>query len=108
MSAFAPIFSLAHCFFTCKLSVSSGTWILDLVMKHEPLSTREKLLRLEVDGGEAILWIMIVTLDFIWNRRSKGKCVKIQECIATILADAQLLRETNFANLGLEIENIIK
>ena len=70
--------------------------------------TKEKLFMLEVEGGEAIVWILITTFNFIWNKLTKGKNVKTQECIATILADAQLLRETNLANLGLEIENIIK
>lgn len=102
-----PTADLVHCFFACKLSAEAGDWIMYLVLQYDPFATREKLLRLEVEGNEALVWIVIVALNFIWNRRSKGRYAKPQECIATILADTIILRESNLANLGLEIEQIL-
>ena len=50
-----------------------GTWLLDLTRQGDPMVTPGKLLRLEVEGGDVIIWIVIHTLNDIWKQRKTGK-----------------------------------
>ena len=90
------------------MSNSTGTWLLNLVKQEDPLATPEKLLRLEVTGGEAVIWIITHAFNFIWKQRKSGKLSKIEEYISNISADVLLLKETKYSFLANAIHSTIQ
>ena len=67
--------------------------------------TPGRLLRLELEGGDVIIWIVIHTLNDIWKQRKTGKRSKSEKCISLSLADALVMKETKFSTLACDIES---
>ena len=89
-----PTGNLSHVFFHCHMSGQVGEWLYQLVKKTEQTITRDSLLKLEIIGNESLLWITVATLKFLWIKRSKGKKVDVQEMIAFLKSELQLLEST--------------
>lgn len=102
-----PPAHLLHCFFECRLSSNTGTWLLNLVLQEDPLASPEKILRLEVGGGEAIVWIVAHTLTYVWNRRLSGKISETDYCKAAILADADIMGNTKYSSYASKIKQLV-
>ena len=63
---------LEHCLFTCCKTSDMGSWLLAAVRLVDPLATPPSILRLEVEGGEALVWVICACLHLIWSSRASG------------------------------------
>ena len=83
-----------HVFFRCVHSSVIGDWLLCLVENVDPGVTRGRIMTLDFDEGDALIWIIIQTLSHIWEQRAKGKRMTIPDITARIHSDAMILLET--------------
>ena len=77
-----------HVFFLCSLSQDLGCWVLRVVRKVDPTATPEAILRLEITGGDALVWFTVRALTYIWENRSNKKQAMKNEFIS--LCDSAL------------------
>ena len=77
------------------------------MLQEDPLASPEKILRLEVGGDEAIVWIVAHTLTYVWNRRLSGKISETDYCKAAILADADIMENTKYSTHASKIKRLL-
>ena len=91
------IADLQHCFFFCQKVTNTGSWMLNLVLQVDPPARADRISKLEVAGSEALIWIVVQTLNFIWRKRSNGKTAGLEECQAMLLANICLMEQMPIA-----------
>ena len=90
-----PTADILHCFFSCRLTSSAGAWLLSLVKKVDSLATPERIIHLDIEGGEAITWVVIQTLNLLWKAGSDGKSVNLEESRAILRENASFIQNPN-------------
>ena len=48
---------------------------------------------------EPVLWIATATLQFMWDSRCRGKIVQVNEAIAKLMSDLNILKTTKYGKL---------
>ena len=99
-----PDADLSHTFFDCQQSRDVGSWLIELVKKYDENATVEMILRLEVITSDAIAWVIIQTLAFIWERRSNNKKADLEECIASLIDLNSLLLDSKWNDTACAIQ----
>ena len=97
---------LEHCFFGCCLTNDVGNWLLSLVRKFEP-TNEANILKLKTPSNDALDWIIAITLHLIWSSRVASKKANLQQCVAHLKAEAEIMKNTKFNELAEEITGII-
>ena len=95
-----PVADLQHVFFSCRMTEEVGTWLLTTVKGYNPTATPDTILRLEVGSEDCLAWMVVMTLFYCWKKRTANKLSKLQDCLATLTAEATGLTVTRFSNLG--------
>ena len=95
-----PAADLEHIFFFCRLTSEVGAWLLNLVRQYDPLLTPTQILRLEIEGGDGLVWVVINTMYFCWKRRSDRKKANLVECLANLTADLNILADTRYQGIA--------
>ena len=103
----SPVSDLAHIFFLCQHSADIGAWLLALISSAIDDISPESVLNLDIEANEPMLWVILQTLKFIWDKRSLSKPVNTQECLATLHDKANILLETKHMNLAFEIIQLL-
>ena len=88
-----------HIFFECKSTHQVGRWLLNTVRKKEPQLTKESLLNLQM-MDKPVLWIATATLQFMWDSRCRGKIVQVNEAIAKLMSDLNILKTTKYEKVA--------
>ena len=101
------IANLKHCFFQCCLTKDVGSWLVALSREFGPYD-EEKLLKLDVDNNDALMWISANVLHFCWLKRTSSKKAEVQECLAQLEADTSMMKIADFALLSQKISNILE
>ena len=103
-----PVGDLPHVFFTCKMTEEVGAWLSHCVLKFDPLASPSHILRLEVVGNEGLLWIIIQTLFYLWNKRTSLKKSNLQNCLSSLKAEVEILARTRHQLTALSALDIIE
>ena len=98
---------LIHVFFKCKLSENVGNWLTKIVEQTIPLSSPALVLKLDMDGNEALIWIVVRTLLFIWKLRQRNKTASLVDCLATLTSEVKILASTRHSITVAIIKNYI-
>ena len=102
------LFLSQHAFFECVQSHNVGAWILDCVGLWVPNASVEDILTLNLDTSEAITWIIIESLSYIWTRRSANKTAILDECKASLQDKANVLHSTSKYDIASMIDQLIQ
>ena len=95
-----PAGDLEHIFFECNMTSEVGEWLLMLAKNTEIVITKASLIYLEIFGNEPILWITVSVFKYLWEKRSKGKKCHIQDTIAHLQSELQLLESTKHKDMA--------
>ena len=102
-----PLSSLEHVFFGCLLSVQTGSWLLNLVSVFLPNEPMSNIVSLNIDVNDGIMWIILNSLSFIWNKRQKNKAASLNECLAMLNDKANIMIESKYASIAESIHQYI-
>ena len=97
---------IEHCFFGCCLTSDVGNWLLSLVKKFVP-TCEANILKLNLPSNDALDWTIAITLHLIWSSRVASKKANLQQCVAHLKAEAEIMKNTKFNDLAEEITGII-
>ena len=95
-----PAADIEHVFFKCKFTKEVGEWLVDIVRSAEPQFTLISILKLELHRNDALMWIIVSTLQTIWVNRSKGHKMRLTEFYAKIIAELEILLQTKHYNIA--------
>ena len=101
---------LTHCLFTCKLVQDVGRWLFIIIgeyLKFQPSYSNIMYLNLDVCDG--VIWVIVNTLMHCWKKRSMGRRATIEECLACLITDLNILSDTKYretAVLALDILSV--
>ena len=90
---------LEHCFFKCIMTQDVGDWLLVLIEKFGPTS-EANILKLDICDNDALVWIVASTLQFCWTQRVSSKKADVQECIAHLRGESELMRNSDLSLLA--------
>ena len=90
-----------HVFFLCSLSCEVGGWLLRVVREIDPTATPDAILRLEISGGDALLWLTVYALLYIWRQRSKKKRAVIEDFTSMCRTDLDVLSLTKHSYIAM-------
>ena len=93
-AALSPTMSIF--FFWCELSKDVGAWLLNFLRNRIPTSPHA-VLNFNLDDDEPLIWVIIQTLCFIWDKRINSKEAKVAEFLGKLADRANILRETWFS-----------
>ena len=96
-----------HVFFLCPATRQVGDWLLNKVLQSDPQASPSSILKLDIVGGTEIIWIVIFTLRMIWEKRTKGKPIKLENIIASMDCDLNILLKTKHEKLATQALNHI-
>ena len=94
--------------FTCKMTEEVGFWLLQCVLMFDPLTTPGRILRLEIDCNDGLLWVIIQSLFFSWKKRIAMKKSSLQNCLPILKAEADILSRTCHHNTAISAIDIIE
>ena len=103
---------LLHTFFHCKFNGEAGTILLNCLATHSPSITPHQILTLNFDAEESkelfLTWFTGQFLQNIWSARTQKKQPQLFTIRADLEAKTNLLRETRFLNVCVQIEEMIQ
>ena len=102
------ISDLEHVFFDCTFSERVGSWLISLNRSLNNVSSPLEILKLDVENFDALIWINMQSLYFIWMRRVNMKTAQLDECKATLTDQANILQGTKHHLLASEVLQILK
>ena len=97
----SPVADLQHCLLSCNLVKDVGIWLLSMIRHHYKSQISEvDLLLLNMDLCESTIWIVLNTLQYCWSRRNLGKKATKEDCISSLLADLNILKDSEHRNVA--------
>ena len=94
------IADLEHCMFYCCMTDNMGYWLLSTFRQQDPLANPLRILKLEIEGSDGLVWVTIQSLLLVYNSRKAGKPAAVIEIKAKMMADITLLLNTNHNNMA--------
>ena len=91
--------NLEHCFFRCGLTYQVGNWHLTISRKFGTMNETD-ILNFDVPDNDVLIWILAMTLHFIWSRSVNSKKAGFQECIAHLKAELEMMKPTRYKMLA--------
>ena len=87
--------------------------LVQLLGLYMPDITPEKIVCLnwEVEGTASelpLLWLALICLSYVWDRRKHSKTVSFRECRAEIIGHMNLVNRSRFQNDKTVLSEIIK
>ena len=98
--------NLEHCFFRCGLTNQVGNWLLTISRKFGTMNETD-ILNFDVPDNKVLIWILAMTLHFIWSKRVNSKRAGLQECIAHLKAELEMMKPTRYRTLADKINEAI-
>ena len=102
-----PVATLEHCILECQKTRDTGRWLLDLVHQYNPAISTSDILRIDIGDNDALAWIVINTILYMWNCRTKGKLASKVVCVTKLSADIDVLLQTKHGDIAREIRKIM-
>ena len=86
--------NIEHIFFECVLTKDVGSWLISKYSEWNLNPDPPSILKLEMNDFDALTWITAQSLHFIWTKRKNAKEAQVEECVAVLIDQANLLQET--------------
>ena len=96
-----------HIFFECFHSSAIGDWLSKILTKFDPSTNMSAILKLDFEGSDSVIWLVVQVMGLIWERRKSKKSITLTECREKIYTDAMILLETKHLNTASIILQII-
>ena len=96
-----------HVFFLCSLSQELGDWLLRVVRKVDTTATPDSVLRLEIYGGDALVWLTVAALSYTWEQRAKKKKAITTDFISICQGDLDIIDLTKHQHIAMLAKNYL-
>ena len=96
-----------HVFFLCSLSQELGDWLLRVVREVDATATPDSVLRLEIYGGDALVWLTVAALSYTWEQRAKKKKAITTDFISICQGDLDIIDLTKHQNIAMLAKNYL-
>ena len=96
-----------HIFFECFHSSAIDDWLFNIVTKFDPSTNKSAIFKLDFEGSDSVIWLVVQVMGLIWERRKTKKSITLTECRKKIYTDAMILLETKHLNTASMILQII-
>ena len=96
-----------HVFFLCSLSQELGDWLLRVVREVDATATPDSVLRLEIYGGDALVWLTVAALSYTWEQRVKKKKAITTDFISICQGDLDIIDLTKHQNIAMLAKNYL-